>query len=63
MDFPTWLFMLYRHRVLVVLNILQDPIWGIIENDNVYLILSLHEVLNADHKMKIMGTKSLHIKF
>ena len=54
MTYPTWLFMIYRHRVFILLHILHDPVWGIIVNDNIYLILSLHEVLHADHKMTML---------
>ena len=41
----------------------HDPIWVLIKNDNIYLILSLHKDLHADHKMTILGAELLHMKF
>ena len=63
MDFPTWLLIIYRQRVLTVLNIFHDPIWGLIENDNVYLTLLIHEVFCEDRKITTLGTELLHMTF
>ena len=60
---PTRLCMLYRHRVFILLKFFHDPSWGLIVNDIFYLILSLHEILHVDRRMKIMGTELLHMKF
>ena len=60
---PTWLCMLYSHRIFFVLNIFHDPIWGLVANEHIYLTISPHEVLHADRKMKIPGAKLLHMTF
>ena len=63
MAFPKWLYMIYRYRVFFVLHIFHDTIWGLLLNDNAYLILSLHEVLHKYRKIKMLGTELCHMKF
>ena len=46
-----------------ILKICYDPIWGLVTNKNVYLNISLYEVLSVDHKMEMPGTELLHITF
>ena len=59
----TWLCVIYRHKVLIALQIFNEPIWGLVENDNFYLTLLLHEVLRADLKITMVGTELLHMIF
>ena len=55
MDFTTWLSIIYRHRIFVTFYIFHYPICRLIANDKFCLILSLHEVFNADRKMIVLG--------
>ena len=59
----TWLIMINRHGVFLVLHIWHDPSCGIIVNCNIYLTLSLHDVLHAVRKITMLGTKLLHMIF
>ena len=62
-DFTTCWYMKHIHRVSILLQIFYDPIWGQVECDNIYLILSLHVVSCVSHKMVTQKNKLLHIKF
>ena len=55
--------MLYSHRLFIVFQIFRGPIWGLVAKCNVYLTLSLHEILRADHKMIIPGTEFFRVTF
>ena len=60
---PTCLCMLYRHMIFVALQMFHDPVWGLIINNNVYLVLSLLEVFPAVHKLTMLGTEFLYMIF